>query len=168
MWWQTKRNIPHAWKLFAIWRRVKIPSCAPSLTWVIVKSLIAYELAHGKLEMAVILGLAFHCLLRPGEFLALTLSDIQLGTTSGICSLKCTKSGCRNAAADMVSITDPCILDFMFLRITADWGDSVAWRPMEIRHFPVRVADLEEGRGDIRIIWLYFTQNFDKIKSNLS
>ena len=106
----TKRNIPHAWKLFAIWRRVEIPSRAPPLTWVIVKSLIAYELAHDNLEMAVILGLAFHCLLRTGEFLALTLADIQVGTASGICSLKCTKSGRRNAAAEMVSITDPCIL----------------------------------------------------------
>lgn len=116
----TKRNIPHSWKLFAIWRRVEIPSRAPPLTWQIVKGFMAYELSHDNLEMAVILGLAFHCLLRTGEFLALTLEDLQVGAASGICSLKCTKSGRRNAASEMVSITDPCILlllrDFLSIK----------------------------------------------------
>ena len=106
----TKRGIPHAWKLFSVWRRVEIPSRAPPLTWQIVKSFIAYELAHDHLEMAVVLGLAFHCLLRTGEFLALTLGDLQVGKSSGICSLRTTKSGRRNAASEMVSITDPVIL----------------------------------------------------------
>ncbi len=106
----TKRGIPHAWKLFSIWRRVEIPARAPPLTWQIVKAFMSYELSHNNFEMAVILGLAFHCLLRTGEFLSLTYGDLQLGKSSGICSLKTTKSGRRNAAAEMVSITDPTIL----------------------------------------------------------
>ena len=116
----TKRGIPHAWKLFAVWRKVEIPSRAPPLTWYIVKAFASYELNMGNLEMATSLMLAFHCLLRTGEVLALTLGDFTISKHQGICSLIGTKSGKRNAANEVITINDPLVLqllqELLFLR----------------------------------------------------
>ena len=106
----TRRQIPHAWKLFSVWRRVEIPSRAPPLTWVLVKAFAAYFLEQGLLELATVFMVAFHCLLRTGEFLQLMTDDIILGKQHAIISLRGAKSGRRNAANEMVSITDPLVL----------------------------------------------------------
>ncbi len=109
----TKRGIPHAWKLFAVWRKVEIPSRAPPLTWYIVKAFASYEISCGNLEMATGLMLAFHCLLRTGELLSLNLDEITVSKTQGLCSLIGTKSGKRNAANEVISITDPLVLQLL-------------------------------------------------------
>ena len=107
----VKRRIPHAWKLFSIWRRLEAPARAPPLTMRLVRGLAAYEAMLGHLEMSGLLLLGFHCLLRTGELLALNASDLLLGAKSGICSLKSTKSGKRNAATEAISITDGITLE---------------------------------------------------------
>lgn len=107
----TKRLVPHAWRLFATWRKIEIPNRAPPLTKPIVYSLSAYEWQMGNYEMSCLLLLGFHCLLRTGELLKLQCSDFNLGARSGIVALKDTKSGRRNSVNEMVSITDPTTLE---------------------------------------------------------
>lgn len=106
-----KRRIPHAWRLFSTWRRLEIPARAPPLTQRIVRGLSAYEMILGNFEMSALLLLSFHCLLRTGELLALSPSDLLLGEDSGIVSLQSTKSGKRNAATEAISITDAVTLE---------------------------------------------------------
>lgn len=60
--------------------------------------------------MATALMLAFHCLLRTGELLALSLHDISVSDKQGICSLIGTKSGKRNAANEVITISNPLVL----------------------------------------------------------
>lgn len=107
----TKKRVPHAWKLFQVWKKIEIPSRAPPLTLELVRAMAAYELDHGHLEMAAILVLSFHCLLRTGEALKLRPVDFTLNSICGICSLKETKSGRRNSANEAISITDPIVLE---------------------------------------------------------
>lgn len=109
----TKRRIPHSWKLFGVWRRVEVPSRAPPLTLRIVRSLAAFELSLGNLEMACCLTLGFQCLLRTGELLALHLDDLLLGKSSGICTLQNTKTGVRHNAAEAISIEDVVVLELL-------------------------------------------------------
>lgn len=106
----TKRGIPHSWKLFSVWRKVEIPSRAPPLTWYIVKAFACFEISQGNIEMATALMLGFHCLLRTGELLSLNMGDLTISKTQGICSLIGTKSGKRNAANEVISISDPLVL----------------------------------------------------------
>ena len=114
----TRRKIPHSWKLFSVWRKIELPSRAPPLTWNIVTSMAAYEWEQQHYEMSIILLLAFHCLLRTGEFLSLTPDDISLGESSGVISLKGSKTGLRHNADEAISITDEVVLEF--LRILVD------------------------------------------------
>ena len=107
----TRKRIPHAWKLFRTWRRIEVPARAPPLTQKLVRSMAAFELANENLEMAVMLLLSFHCLLRTGEALALCGSDILLGETTGILQLCATKTSQRFSANDALAITDILVLE---------------------------------------------------------
>jgi len=107
----SKGKVPGAWKLFAVWRRLEVPSRAPPLTWDLVKSFSSYELSLGRHEMSSLLLLAFHCLLRTGELLQLYPEDILLGRSHGVLSLKGTKSGKRNAANESISITNELVVE---------------------------------------------------------
>ena len=74
----SKRKLPHSWKLFSVWRRIEIPSRAPPLTLELVRSMASFELSLQHLEMATLLLLSFHCLLRTGEALKLRAVDFTL------------------------------------------------------------------------------------------
>ena len=115
----TKRRLPHAWKLFSVWRKIEIPSRAPPLTWRLVSSMAIYEWERNNFEMAVILLVAFHCLLRTGEFLQLTADDISIGKHEAILSLKGTKTGLRHNADEVISITDDRVLEFLRALVSA-------------------------------------------------
>ena len=63
-----------------------------------------YSLAHNDLEFAAMLALGFYALLRTGELLQVRPCDLLIGETSGVVSLKDTKTGLRNAAQETVSV----------------------------------------------------------------
>ena len=126
----TKRKVPHAWKLYSIWRRIEIPSRAPPLTLRLVRSMSAYELERGNHEMSTLLILSFHCLLRTGEALQLTSDDFALGNDTGICSLKFSKTGKRNAAHEAISITDPIVLESVRSLLLVRWQQSLPTLPL--------------------------------------
>ena len=109
----TRRMLPQAWKLFRTWRRIEVPFRAPPLTKALVRSMAAYELEQGHLEMSAMLLVAFHCLLRTGEFLALTADSVLLGPSAGILNLADTKTSRKHAAHDAISVTDPIALDVL-------------------------------------------------------
>ena len=106
-----KGKLLHSWKLFGVWRRIEVPCRAPPLTQRIVRSFAAFEMDQGNMEMGTLLLLAFHCLLRTGEILALTPSDILLSKNRGIVSLQQSKSGVRNRAKEAITIHDTLVID---------------------------------------------------------
>lgn len=102
----TRRRLPHAWKLFSIWRKVEKPSRAPPLTQLLVRSMAAFEMMAGRLDMTVMLLLGFSCLLRTGELLQLKTTDFQMGPISGVCTLRNTKTSRRDSANEVTSFDD--------------------------------------------------------------
>ena len=109
----TRRLLPQAWKLFRTWRRIEVPFRAPPLTKLLVRSMASYELSQNHLEMATMLLVGFHCLLRTGEFLALTADSVLLGASAGILNLADTKTSRKHAAHDAISITDELTLEVL-------------------------------------------------------
>ena len=111
----TKRRLSHSWKLFHTWRKIEVPNRAPPLTAAIVESWAAYEFLQGHLNLSLLLMLSFHCLLRTGEALAVTGLDFDLGPKVAILTLRFSKSGKRNAAKEMVTISDAITLELLRL-----------------------------------------------------
>ena len=109
----TKRQIPMAWKIFGIWRKLETPDRAPPLVCNIIYSWANYALDHKELEFGALLLLGFFALLRTGELLQVRPKDLLLGTTSGIVSLFQTKTGQRDNVAEMVAFEDDMTLEFL-------------------------------------------------------
>ena len=106
----TKRQIPHAWKLFATWRKLEVPARAPPLTAVLVRGMSALALDRGQLELATCLILGFHALLRTGELLSLRGTDFLMGKTHALLRLELTKTGRRHAVSEAISLDDEIVL----------------------------------------------------------
>jgi len=100
----TKGLVPTAWKLFKTWRKIEAPNRAPPLTAAIVHAWALYAIDHHNIVFAAMLLLGFFGLLRTGEVLKLTPSDILVGRTNLLLSLRDTKTGLRNAAQETVNI----------------------------------------------------------------
>lgn len=109
----TKRQIPHSWKLFSVWRRIEVPARAPPLTQQLVRAMAAYELSQDNIEMSVCLILGFHALLRTGELLQITPADCLIKGEAGLVRLASTKTSQRFAADDALSLVDPICLDLL-------------------------------------------------------
>ena len=102
----TKRSLPNSWRLFHVWRRLEVASRAPPLTSRLIRSMVAYCLAHNDIQMAAAFLVGFYGLLRTGEILNLRMSDCLITNGHCILSLSDTKSGKRKGTAEMVHISD--------------------------------------------------------------
>lgn len=120
----TKRRLAHSWKLFGTWRKIEHPARAPPLTLRITRSLAAYAVASSQWELAVMLLLGFECLLRTGELMALYPEDLLLGATTGLCTLRNTKTSKRDSAQEVISINDSVTLELckQFLKLRKEWN----------------------------------------------
>ena len=102
----TRKHLPGAWKLFATWRKLEVPSRAPPITVDLVLALAGRALKRKNLEFAVLMLVGFHALLRTGEMLSISPSDFLLNNETGILRLPKSKSGTRRNTHEMVTIED--------------------------------------------------------------
>ena len=102
----VKRNIPMAWKMFGVWRKLESPGRAPPLTQEIVYSWANYAIEHQDLIFAGLILLGFFALLRTGELLKVCAKDLLLDEENGIVTLFGTKTGQRDNVGEMVSFSD--------------------------------------------------------------
>ena len=102
----VKRNIPMAWKLFGVWRKLESPGRAPPLTRDIIYSWANYAIEHHDIKFAGLILLGFFALLRTGELLKVRSKDLLLDDNNGIVTLYGTKTGQRDNVGEMVSFDD--------------------------------------------------------------
>ena len=102
----TRKHLPGAWKLFATWRKLEVPSRAPPITVDLILALASRALQRKNLEFAVLMLVGFHALLRTGEMLSISPSDFLLNNETGILRLPKSKSGTRRNTHEMVTIED--------------------------------------------------------------
>ena len=58
---QSRRQLPVAWKLFSVWRKIEVPSRAPPITEDLLLALASRALALNQLEFSCLLLVGFHC-----------------------------------------------------------------------------------------------------------
>ena len=115
-----KRSLPCSWRLVKAWQKAELPARAPPITEEITQALVGAALALGWNDIAVLTWIAFECLLRTGEMLALKKNSLALDLVNnvGVVDLGMTKSGQRAGAKESVTIEDPSLCRFAeaFLR----------------------------------------------------
>ena len=97
-------------KLYKNWRRIEIPTRAPPISALIIQSFVAYLLEEEQIAAAFLVGLGFHAYLRTGELLSLQFRDLQLGSSTGIVTIRGGKSGLRHNIDEAVALYDGFII----------------------------------------------------------
>ena len=105
-WPQVKGYLRGSWKLYKNWRRIEVPQRAPPLPRQICVALVGYFLHREQVTMAFLLALGYHAYLRTGELLKLRCQDINMGATSGVVTIKRSKSGLRFNMDESVALYD--------------------------------------------------------------
>jgi len=106
-----RKRLSGAWRLYKAWQQRELPARPPPFTIETLQVLLGW--LHSKSPpVALAVFLAFRCLLRTGEMLAVTARDIVIpsNSCSGVLYLGDTKTSGLNPNAGMVSLTDPTLV----------------------------------------------------------
>lgn len=106
----TKKKLPGAWKLFAIWRKMEVPSRAAPLPADLCWAMASRAVQQGDFSFSSLLVLGFDCFLRTGEMLAVRPIDLLVNHDKGIVHLPASKGGTRHNVRESVRILDPRVL----------------------------------------------------------
>ena len=98
-WPEVKGKLRGTWRLYKNWRRLEVPTRAPPISALIVQAFIGYLMRQEHYTGAFLIALGFHAYMRTGELLNLQFRDLQLGSKTGICTIRGGKSGLRNNIA---------------------------------------------------------------------
>ena len=109
-WPETKGLLRSSWKLYKNWRRIEVPTRAPPISALVVQAFIALLLKQERVAAAFLIGLGFHAYLRTGELLSLQFRDLQLGTNTGVVTIRGGKSGLRHNMDEAVALYDSFIV----------------------------------------------------------
>ena len=131
-----KRNLNGAWRLLKAWQLHELPSRAPPFTWDTLKIFLGRMIQISP-QVALGIFLAFKCLLRTGELLALVNQDIILSPDGStvILHLGLTKTAGRNPSSGTVNVTDN-----LLVQLLTRWQQSchnlsplIPWTPSKFR-----------------------------------
>lgn len=84
-----------------------LPGAAPAL---ITRAFVNLLVDQGEISAAFLIALGFHAYLRTGELLRLQFRDLQLGSSSGIVTIRGGKSGLRRNIEEAVALYDELVL----------------------------------------------------------
>lgn len=110
-WPDSKSHLKPAWRLYKIWRKLEVPCRAPPLSAVIVRAFVNYLVDHEQVSAAFLIALGFHAYLRTGELLQLQFRDLQLGSKSGVVTIRGGKSGLRHNIDEAVALYDGLVIE---------------------------------------------------------
>lgn len=142
-WPDVKGKLRGTWRLYKNWRRLEIPTRAPPLSALIVQAFVGFLLKKEFYSSAFLIALGFHAYLRTGELLNLQFRDLQLGSKTGICTIRGGKSGLRNNIDEAIALYDRSVLELgriAFLLPHHERGTSKVW-PFSSSSFRKMFAD---------------------------
>jgi hypothetical protein len=105
---RAAKHLKGAWRYYGLWVKLeKKDKCLP-IRPLTCRAIAGRAVARGWFDLAFILLLAYHCLLRTQEFSEARCGDFEWSACSnkGVLRLPDTKSGKRNHVEEQVSITD--------------------------------------------------------------
>ena len=111
----VRKQLPATWRLLKAWNVNEIPSRAPPLPEEALQAMIGHAIFHQEYRFAISLLVGFYGVLRTGELLGLTSSDVSVSSERGpaVVALGYTKGGQRQGAAESVSLTSEQVIRWL-------------------------------------------------------
>jgi hypothetical protein len=102
-----RRCFAGAWSLLSTWQRMELPDRAAPLPQSVAIAMAGLAWRHKHFDMSALLLLGFDAFLRTGELFSIKRCHVSVGTSSqGLVALPLTKSGRRQGAQEMVTVSD--------------------------------------------------------------
>ena len=83
---------------------METPARAPPLRVALARAFVTKAVDAGRLALAAMVALGFHCLLRTRELLKIRFKDIEWNNECGVLTLHQSKTGLRTGAQEAVAI----------------------------------------------------------------
>ena len=96
-----------AWRLYAGWGRIELPTRALPHLWEQTCSISVLITQWSYMRAAIMGFLGFDCCLRTEEMSELRMSDVHVGESKAVIGLQQSKTGQRNAGYEGVVVHDP-------------------------------------------------------------
>jgi hypothetical protein len=105
---RVAKHLRGAWRYYGLWVKLERKDKCLPIRPVTCRAIAGRAVARGWFDLAFVLLLAFHCLLRTQEFSEARCGDFEWSacTDKGVLHLPNSKSGKRNHVEEQVSITD--------------------------------------------------------------
>ncbi len=113
---QLRGTFKLSWQLISAWQRNELPQrCAP-ISLDLLMAMCGVALRWRRFDLAVVLALGFHCLLRTAECYSIRKTDLEFhpNLASCILTLASSKSGTRYNIVESVVVSDRCIVARLF------------------------------------------------------
>lgn len=136
-WYSTRRVFPGAWRLFGTWSKLEASVQTPPLPVEALFALCGHALREGQAFFAVALFLSFHCLLRTGEMVLLSISQFRGWGRELTLVLTDTKTTKRHGQTEYIIVDCPVAQTLL------------AWARLRLRHGPL----VGGGEGHFRGLW---------------
>lgn len=134
----TRRRVPGAWQLLSTWARLEVPSRAPPLPRDLALAMAGLAIHHRRHDYATLVLLAFHCFLRPNEFLAVQSGRVDFSADGqAVLSLPWTKIGQQRGARETIVVQDALVVFWLRkqLRGKAAGAPLLEGKPRGFRQF---------------------------------
>jgi hypothetical protein len=108
----SAQSLRQSWRCFEAWKRESMPNRALPLPVKVMAALVVFLDLSGHKAVALMILVAFHCMLRTGEFLALTPECFRLDDHNIVVVLHSTKTSARNGGEEAVIVDDPVVANY--------------------------------------------------------
>ena len=156
---RAAKHLRGAWRYYGLWVKLeKKEKCLP-IRPVTCRAIAGRAIARGWFDMAFVLLLAYHCLLRTQEFSEARCGDFEWSACSdkGVLRLPNTKSGKRNHVEEQVSITDKKLSAFgRALMKDMQPGDRVLSCSIKVTRKRIRILLEDLGLENLYILQYSF------------
>ena len=114
-----KRHLNASWRLIGAWGRHEMPARAPPLTLELMEALCGEACKISRGDAAVVIYLAFDCILRTSELLSVRKQDVAIEPcgSSAVINLGLTKTGLRHGAAESVTTDNPVLCKLLSAKL---------------------------------------------------
>ena len=135
---RVRRRFQASWNLLSTWQRLEMPDRAPPMPLEVIMALAGKAMHQQRPDVAAVLLLSFHCMLRTMEGLCARVGHIALDSNYiGVVALPLTKIGQQRGAQEVVSISDPVVGRFLARAMQGRGPEETLLRmsPLEFRRW---------------------------------